>query len=100
MLRRPDVAGLERNERLGPQPAPRHRGHQSLFRLEPRFVRELKRAPVKPERLARAAVDHCLHGFVWIHVLVLHEPARLVGADWKKREIDRRVSLFEISKYP
>ena len=40
------------------------------------------------EEVARAQIDEGLHGLLRIHVLALHEPGGIVGADGKKRRVD------------
>jgi hypothetical protein len=57
-------------------------------RLVERLVGELERAPVDAERRARAQVAVREHRLVRVHVLELHEPARLVGADRQQGEVE------------
>ena len=55
------------------------------------LVGQLERAPVVPGRPARACQLEAAHGLVGVHVLVLHEPAGLVGADGQDGEPRRPV---------
>ena len=56
-----------------------------------RLVGELERPVMMRERKVRAAVLQRLHRLLRIHVLVAHEPARLVGADRQDGEPERAV---------
>ena len=40
-----------------------------------------------------AAIDECLHRLGGIHMLIMHEPVRLVGADRQNGELQRSVAL-------
>src|SRR5262245_44521824 len=56
-----------------------------------RLVGQLECSVMVRERELSAAVAERLHGLVGIHVLIAHEPARLVSADRQDREPDRAV---------
>ena len=60
-------------------------GQRDRRRID-RLVRELERAVMMGERLRRPAIRERFHRVKRIHVLVLHEPARLIGADRQDRE--------------
>src|SRR6266550_9507344 len=51
-----------------------------------RFIRQLKGAVVMRQRRLRAAIGQRFHGIRRVHVLVAHEPARLIGADRQDRQ--------------
>src|SRR5262249_10100824 len=59
-----------------------------------RLVGEGKRSVMVRERKLRSAVAERLDGLVGIHVLIAHEPARLIGANGEDREPDRAVLLL------
>src|SRR5580700_10482167 len=65
-----------------------------------RFVGELERAVMVRERQLGAAITIGLHRLRRIHVLVAHEPARLVGADRQDGELERSVMLAGAAKQP
>jgi hypothetical protein len=48
---------------------------------------------VMGERSLRSAIDERLHRLGRVHVLIAHEPARLVGADRENGEPERPVTL-------
>src|SRR6202023_1652646 len=64
-----------------------------------RLVGELERAVMVRERQLRAAIAIGLHRLRRIHVLVAHEPARLVGADRQDGELERPVALAGAPKH-
>ena len=57
-------------------------------RLVERFVGQLEGAPVHADRALRAEVEVDAHRLGRIDVLLLHEPARLVGADRNQRDVE------------
>ena len=61
-------------------------------RLVNALRRQLERPEVHRDALRRFQIQMCLHGFGWIHVNRLHEPAGLIGTDRQQREIDRTES--------
>ena len=67
-------------------------------RLLDRLVGEAERAPVMAERLGRAAQLQRLHGLVRVHVVVAHEPARLVGADRQQRQRELGMAVAHAGK--
>ena len=77
----PGLSRPQRPEPLGCNPGGVQRRREVLRRLVDRFVGELERAPMVAERLLGADELKTLHRIVRVHVLRLHEPARLVGAD-------------------
>ena len=50
------------------------------------------------ERLLGAAIEQRLHGILRVHVLILHEPARLVGTDGQDRQTQLPVLLGDEKK--
>ena len=50
------------------------------------------------ERKLRAAIDERLHRFGRVHVLVAHEPARLIGADRQDGELEWSVALARVAE--
>ncbi len=76
-----------------PKPLRRHaalvqRPRQFANRFVDSLWRQLKRAEMHGDAVARREIEVRLHGFCRIHVDVFHEPARLVRPDGKEREID------------
>ncbi len=67
-------------------------GERDKRRID-RFVGELERAVMVSERELGAAIDERLHRLGRVHVLIAHEPARLVGADRQDGELERPVAL-------
>src|SRR6266540_7003984 len=80
-----------------------HRGHADALarkpetealRLEPqrrlveRLVRELERAPVHRDEGPGAEIAECAERLLWVEMLGLHEPRRVVGADGEERGVD------------
>ena len=62
------------------------------------FVGQLKRAVMMGERLLGAAVGQRHDGIGWVHVLIAHEPARLIGADGQDRQAKRAVRLRDVTE--
>ena len=89
----PDLAGLEQAEALRLDAGIDARDLQRLLGRVDRLIGELERAVVMAERELGAAITESLHGFGRVHVLVAHEPARLVGADRQDREPERAVAV-------
>ena len=50
------------------------------------------------ERERGAAIPERPHRFLRIHVLVAHEPARLIGADRQDGEAERAVALARLAE--
>ena len=50
------------------------------------------------QRLLRAAIGQSLHRIGRVHVLVPHEPARLIGADRQDRQSKRTVGLRDAAE--
>src|SRR6202161_1406717 len=61
-------------------------GKREKRRLD-RFIGELERAVMVRERKLGAAIARGLHRLRRIHVLLAHEPARLIGADRQDGEL-------------
>ena len=61
---------------------------QIAWRLIQRLIRQLKRAPVHGQGPLTAQVLKDLHRLLGVHMLVLHEPARLICADGQQREVE------------
>ena len=59
---------------------------------------QLERAEMHADALGGAEIQVRLHRLCRIHVNGLHEPARLVGADREKGQIDRTEPLPDIAK--
>src|SRR5437870_826872 len=72
------LAGPERGEALGPDRAGIERRRQVLERLVDGFVGEPERSPMVPQRLGRTAQGQGFDRLGGVHVVVAHEPARLV----------------------
>src|SRR5688572_10129137 len=72
-------AGLQRREALGRDGALGPRELEVLERRVDALVAEAERAPVMAERPGRAAQPQRLDGLGRVHVVVAHEPVRLVG---------------------
>jgi len=80
-----------------PKPIVRNRDGATLFarracssaitRIIDPFRRQLKRSKVHADALGRVEIEVRLQRLGWIHVNRRHEPARLVGADRKQRQI-------------
>lgn len=60
--------------------------------LVDRFRGEREAAPVDAEAPRLAEVLVHAHGVVGVDVLLDHEPARFVGADWQGRDVERSVA--------
>src|SRR6516165_11986636 len=58
-----------------------------------RFVGELEGAVMAGECGLGTAIEQSLHRLRGIHVLVAHEPARLVGPDRQDRELEWAVTI-------
>src|SRR5262245_41761754 len=63
-------------------------GARELRRLADGLVREPERAPMHCHHGPGAEHLSCLDRLLGAHVLWLHEPARLIGADGEYRPID------------
>src|ERR1700687_5443666 len=63
-----------------------------------RFIGELKRAVMMRQRLPCAAIGQRLYRVGRVQVLVPHEPARLIGADWEDRQPQRTMRLRDAAK--
>ena len=50
------------------------------------------------KRLLGPAIGQRLHGIGRIHVLIAHEPARLIGADGQDRQAKRAVRLRDVTE--
>ena len=88
MLESHRFAKLQRSE-LGPwHAAGAARLIQRAERLVQTFSRELEGAKVHPDAHRDLEIDVRLHRLGRIHVNRLHEPARLVGANWQECQID------------
>src|SRR5689334_2350872 len=87
----PDLSWLQHAESLCGSSFGRHRLRKRERRCVDRLVGQLKGSVMMRERELGAAVAERLHGLGRIHVLVAHEPARLVGADRQDREPERSV---------
>ena len=61
------------------------------------FVGELEGAPVMAERLLGAQEAHHFDRLLRVHVVVAHEPARLIGADRQQSEAEGPVLLPELA---
>jgi len=80
-FKRPRLASFQDLERLGRHTMTHPRGRQLLDRLVDAFVGELKAAEVSGDRERRPQFQVGPDGVVRVHVLLLHEPSGLVGAD-------------------
>jgi hypothetical protein len=74
---------------LGPE-LPQQRG-----RLVEGLVGQLEGAPVHGEEVPGAQIEEGLDGVLGVHVLGLHEPPGLVGADGQHRDVDRADPLAD-----
>ncbi len=63
-----------------------------------RFIRQLERAVMMGQRLLRAAIAERFDRVGWVHVLIAHEPARLIGPDRQDREPQRAVRVGDAAK--
>src|SRR5438045_3229124 len=89
----PDLPGLEQSERLRIDPClDPSRMQRALGRID-RLIGQLERAVVMTERAFGAAGLKRPHGLGRVHVLVAHEPARLIGADRQDREPEWAVTV-------
>ena len=77
----PDLPRAQRAESPGRNPGRVERIGERMQRCIDRFIGELECAVVAGERRLGAAIDQCLHGLGGVHVLLAHEPARLVRPD-------------------
>src|SRR5260370_8279613 len=64
------------------------------------LVGQLKRAVMMRQRLPGAAIGQSLYRIRRIHVLILHEPARLIGADWEDRQPQRTMRVRHATEMP
>src|SRR5580704_10846462 len=94
------LAGLQGAEALGRNARSLQGFGKRGERRIDRFVGKLERAVMVRERLIGAAIDKGLHRLRRIHVLVAHEPARLIGADRQNGELERPVALAGAAKQP
>jgi hypothetical protein len=60
------------------------------YRRVDRLVGQLERAEMNPETAARSEIEMRTHGFFRVNVVLTHEPAWLVRAYRKQRQIDAR----------
>ena len=74
------------------------RGLQGGERRVDRFIGQLKRAVVMRQCLLGATIGQRFHGVGRIHVLIAHEPARLIGADRQDRQPQRTVRLPDVAE--
>ena len=88
-----------RNRSAGIRGSLQRLGERDERRID-RFVGELERAVVVRERELGAAIDERLHRLGRIHVLVAHEPARLVSPDRQNREPERSMALARLAEMP
>src|SRR5215207_5946453 len=84
--RRPCLAGPQRPESIAWNLGRLQSDGQLLRRLVNALVGEPERAPMVAQRLLGLDDAQHLHGIVRVHVLRLHEPARLIGPDGQMRE--------------
>src|SRR6266436_4486463 len=92
-LQLPHLSGPQRAEALRRNfGSPQGLGEREERGIE-RLVGQLEGAVMVGERDFGAAIDQRLHGLGWVHVLVAHEPARLVGSDRQNSQSDRSVAL-------
>ena len=80
---------LKGPESLRQDIAGRARFRQSSDRFVDTFGGHREGSEMHADAFGRFKVEVRLYGFGRIHVNRLHEPARLVGADWQQRQIDR-----------
>src|SRR5437763_13865084 len=85
----PYLPGLEHAEPIGWDLRRRARRDQRPFGRVDRLIGEMEGAVMMGERELGAAIEERLDGFGGIHVLVAHEPARLVSADGQHRQTER-----------
>jgi len=64
-------------------------GFKSPRRLIERLVSKDKGTPMHSHGLLRTCINMHLHSLFGIHVVVLHEPSRLVGTDRDGGQIER-----------
>src|SRR5690606_7183857 len=81
----PGFAGAERAETLARHALFGKLGIEHLRRRIPAFVGELERAPMVAERIIGAREQKSVNSLIRVLVLVLHEPAWLVGAHRQDR---------------
>src|SRR5205823_7680340 len=72
------------------EPAAIPLAHEPLRWLVERLVGELERSPVHGYKMPRAEIDEGLYRLLRVHVLLLHEPGGIVGADRQQRGVDAR----------
>ncbi len=89
----PRFADGQREERVVAQAQGRALACQLARRLVQGLVGQLEGAPVHAERTLGAQVGVDLQRLLDIDVLLLHEPARLVGADGDQRDVEAAVRL-------
>src|SRR5215207_4306462 len=94
----PHLAGRQGAEALLRDAGLAARFGKRLQRRVERLFGELERAVVMAEREFGAAVEQGADGLLWVHVLVLHEPARLVGADRQDHQPERPMPLTRRAK--
>src|SRR5450432_2606758 len=70
----------------GPSPCFPQRQHRRIDG----FVGQLKRSEMHPKAAARPKIEMGAHRFRRVHMMLTHEPPRLVSPDGKQREIDAR----------
>src|SRR5262245_59125161 len=89
---RPYFAGAQGLEALAGDGAVRKRGGEVGRRLLDGLVGETERAPVVAERTACPAQLQRFDRLLRVHVVVAHEPARLVGADRQEGRGEARMA--------
>ncbi len=92
------LAGFEHGEALGFQACNIERLRECDGRRIDGFVRELERAVMMGKGDLGAAITERLHRLLRVHVLIAHEPARLIGADGQDAGDELAVTLAHIAK--
>ena len=85
------LADRHHRERVVGEPALASCDREGARRLVERFVGEREGAPVDADRASGGEVEMDLHRLGRVDVLLLHEPARLVGADRQQRQVEAAV---------
>jgi hypothetical protein len=94
----PHLSGPQHPELLRRDPGRRYRlGERARGRVD-RVVCQGEGAMVMRERELGSAVAERLHRLGGIHVLITHEPARLIGADRQDRQPERAVPFPRVAE--
>src|SRR5262245_24945578 len=96
--KRKRLTRLEHREAFGFEPCGIERLRQGNGRRIDGFIGELERAVVMRKSDLRAAIAERFHRLLGVHVLIAHEPARLIGTDRQDAGEKLAVALAHIAE--